>query len=181
MTSLARAHELYALADSQAGHFTAAQAMGLGYRYPTQHHHVRQGSWQRVGHGMFRLASYPITPHEHLARLSLWSRDRQGHAQAVVSHHTALAFHGLSDLLPDTVHLTVPPIFRKPPPPGVVLHRGEVTDEERQTEHGFQVTTVLRTLRNVGDSEFVEQAVQGAPEQGRISPAQRARLEQDCP
>lgn len=94
---------------------------------------------------------------------------------------SALAFHGLSDVLPETVHLTVPVGFRKPPPPGVVLHRGEVTDEERQTEHGFQVTTVLWTLRDLKGSEVVEQTIQAALEQGRISPAQRARLEQDCP
>lgn len=175
-----RSRQLFEIADPQAGYFTAAQALALGYSYPQQHHHVQQGTWQRVGHGLFRLTAYPLTPHEQLARLTLWSRDNTGAAQAVVSHDTALALHALSDLLPERLHLTVPPGFRKPAPIGVVLHRGQVAPGERRTEHGFQVTTVVRTLRDVAtdglEVDLLTQAVDTALQRGEISRAQAATV-----
>lgn len=39
-SSLQRFRELSALAEAQAGYFTAAQALKLGYSYPAQHHHT---------------------------------------------------------------------------------------------------------------------------------------------
>ena len=179
-SSTRRAQELFSLADSQAGYFTAAQASVLGYGYPLHHHHLRQGNWQRVRHGLFRLTTYPITPHEQLAELSLWSRNRQGEPQAVMSHDTALAFHGVSDLLPERLHLTVPPGFRKAPPEGVVLHRSKLSAEDLQTEHGFQVTTVLRTLEDLLASgnvtDVLEQALTQAAQTGAISSVQARTL-----
>lgn len=182
-SSLHRFQELSALADAQAGYFTAAQALNLGYSYPTQHHHAQQGSWQRTRHGLYRLSTYPLSPYEHLAELSLWSRNRQGEAQAVVSHHTALAFHELSDLLPEQIHLSVPRGFRKVAPPGVQLHTNEIPVADQQTQHGFQVTSVLRTLRDMVStdlsSELLDQAIDQALERGMISPLQAHALNRE--
>lgn len=179
-SSLHRFQELSALADAQAGYFTAAQALELGYSYPTQHHHTRQGSWQRTRHGLYRLSTYPLSQYEHLAELSLWSRNRQGEPQAVVSHHTALAFYELSDLLPEQVHLSVPRGFRKAVPLGVILHPTDLQAGEKQTEHGFQVTSVLRTLQDMAATdlspELLEQAINEALERGLISPPQASDL-----
>lgn len=178
--TLQRRTELAALADAQAGYFTAAQALELGYSYSVQHHHVKQGTWQRTRHGLFRLSSYPLSPYEHLAELSLWSRNRQGDVQAVVSHHTALAFHELSDLLPEQVHLSVPRGFRKAAPKGIILHINDVPVNQRQTQHGFQVTSVQRTLQDMASTdlsvELLEQAFTQAWEKGLISEEQRDAL-----
>ena len=181
MTStLQRRTALAALADAQAGYFTAAQALELGYSYAVQHHHVKQGTWQRTRHGLFRLSIYPLSSYEHLAELSLWSRNRQGEPQAVVSHHTALAFHELSDLLPEQLHLSVPWGFRKTAPKGVILHINDVPESQRQTEHGFQVTSVSRTLQDMAVSdvspEVLTQALTQAQERGLISLQQAAAL-----
>lgn len=175
-----RKKALFHLVDSQAGYFTAAQARTLGYDYPAQHHHLRQGNWQRVGHGLFRLGDYPITPHEQLVELGLWSRDRKGQIQAVISHDTALAFHGLSDLLPASLYLTVPATFRKAPPAGVVLYRAAFSPADIRMEHGFMVTSPLRTLQDLSRKGFpadlLEQAVEQALGRGEISAAQAAEL-----
>lgn len=175
-SSLHRFQELTALADAQAGYFTAAQALELGYSYPTQHHHTSQGSWQRTRHGLYRLRTYPFSQYEHLAELSLWSRNRQGEPQAIISHHTALAFYELSDLLPEQIHLSVPRGFRKAAPPGVILHVNPIPSGEQQTEHGFQVTSVLRTLQDMATTEIstdlLKQATTQALERGLISEKQ---------
>ena len=168
-----RAASLFEVADAQAGYFSAAQARELGYQYPTQHYHKSSGAWQEAGHGLFRLRDYPITEHEQLARLTLWSRDRAGTMPAVVSHDTALFLHGVGDLLPERVHLTVPPTFRKPPPPGVVLHKATLGDEDVVERHGFRMTGLLRTLLDLTHPDFpVEyllQAIEIAHTEGRIS------------
>lgn len=175
-----RAQQLFELADAQAGYFTAGQALDLGYAYPTQHHHQRVGHWQRAGHGLYRLTAYPLTEHEQLAGLTLWSRTRAGETQAVVSHDTALSLHGVGDLLPEQIHLTVPPGFRKPAPAGVVLHVATLAPADIETRHGFQLTTLERTFLDLmGEgrhADLLEQAIEGAAAQGAISAATAARL-----
>jgi predicted nucleotidyltransferase component of viral defense system len=170
------------LAAEQGGYFTAGQALAVGYSYRQQHFHRGRGNWLRVGRGLFRLRDFPASRHEDLIRWSLWSRDRKGRIQAVVSHATALSVHELGDVMPRKVHLTVPKGFRKQLPAGLVLHRGHVPDAEREFHTGFRITTPLRTLLDVAESalspEHLLAAVRDALERGLVrgSRLQRARL-----
>lgn len=166
------AQTLYQVADGQGGYFTAAQARQAGYAYSQQHFHVERGTWHRVDRGLFRLRDYPPGGREDLIRWSLWSRNQKGAAQAVVSHDTALTVHGLSDVMPARVHLTVPPGFRKRVPPGCALHQGRLAPGDVEARPGFQVTTPLRTLLDVADSplsqEHLDAAVGEALERGLV-------------
>lgn len=184
--------QLYSLAEAQGGYFTAAQAQQAGYTYSQQHFHVARGTWLRVERGIFRLRNFPPHEHEDLIRLTLWSRTQPGQPQGVASHETALALHALSDVLPARLHLTVPPGFRKPAPPGCVLHRATLAAVEIEARAGYRVTTPLRTLLDVADSplsqEHLDQAVTQALERGmvhrtaletaRCTPAAHQRLAQ---
>lgn len=137
---------LAALAGTQSGYFTAAQARHVGYSHQAQKFHVDRGNWVRVGRGLFRLPEWPIGMHDDLVRWSLWSRGR-----GVVSHDTALAVHGLGDANPALVHLTVPRNFR-PSAPGVRLIRAELGEPDVLEYEGFRVTTPERTLFDVAAS-----------------------------
>ena len=139
---------LAALAATQSGYFSAAQALGLGYSYQAQKFHADHGNWLRVERGLFRLPEWPIGPHDDLVRWSLWARGR-----AVVSHDTALAVHALGEANPASVHLTVPTNFRSTAP-GVVLHRGVIDDRDVWEHEGFRVTSPLRTLLDVASSNL---------------------------
>ena len=168
-----RAERLFEIADGQAGYFTAKQAREAGYDYRLQHYNRERGHWIPEGHGLFRLSRYPEGENEELARLSLWSRNREGVPQAVVSHETALRLHGLSDLMPEKVHLSVPKGFRKQPPKGVVLHKADLADRDVEAWDGFAVTTPLRTVLDVAESreispEHVESAVREAVARGLV-------------
>src|SRR3954471_697589 len=114
---------LSALAHEQGGYFTTKQAKEAGYGYRHLDYHETAGNFERVQHGLYRLPTVPISEHDEYIRLSLWSRNQKDEPQAVVSHESALVLHELSELLPGQIHLTVPPKFRKPPPPGCVLHK----------------------------------------------------------
>ena len=183
-----RAERLFEIADGQAGYFTAKQAGDIGYGYPQQYYHRERGHWIPEGHGLFRLSRYPEGENENLVRLSLWSRNREGVPQAVVSHETALRLYGLSDLMPEKVHLSVPKGFRKPPPKGVVLHKADLADGDVEAWDGFTVTTPLRTVLDVAGSreispEHLESAVREAVVRGlvrrKVLREELSRLEDD--
>ncbi|MBU0702709.1 MAG: hypothetical protein KKC18_02455, partial [Chloroflexi bacterium] len=160
--------------------------------YSQQNYHVSRGNWLRVGRGIFRLRDFPPGEREDLVHWSLWSRNQKGVPQTVVSHDTALAVHALSDVMPERVHLTVPPGFRKQAPPGCVLHTAQLAPGHVESRIGYQITTPLCTLLDVADSplsqEHLDKAIQDGLERGLVrrrvlanapcSPAARRRLDQ---
>src|SRR3954447_8116431 len=97
---------LFALAASQGGYFTAAEAKATGYSYQAQAHHVAAGNWLRIDRGLFRLTEWVPDIHDDLARWTLWSGGR-----GVVSHESATVVHGLGEFESSRVHLTVPSEF----------------------------------------------------------------------
>lgn len=162
--------ELYAIAERQAGYFNASQALEAGYSRASQHYQHKAGNWRREGHGIYRLERFPHTPDEHYVLLMLWSRDRAGTIQAAVSHETALQAYELSDVMPASIHLTVPRSFRKQPPAGVQLHRQDLPASDMTERAGYRITTPLRTLLDAAAStlsaEHLATAVQAALDQG---------------
>ena len=147
---------LQAIAFTQAGYFTAAQARDVGYSYQAQKHHADSGNWLRVDRGLFRLPDWPTGEDDTWVRWTLWSRGR-----GVVSYDSALRVHGLSDVEPALVHLTVPPGFRAVDDL-VVLHRGDVPTEDRDERLGWSVTTPLRTLVDVAAGDLSQEAIDAA-------------------
>jgi predicted transcriptional regulator of viral defense system len=156
------ARALLMLAHEQGGSFTTKQAIQAGYGYRHLDYHETAGNFERVGHGLYRLPTIPPAEHDDLIRLTLWSRDRQDVPQAVVSHESALVLHDLTELLPDRIHLTVPPKFRKPPPRGCVLHKAVLAAEGVEERAGFRVTTPLRTLLDAAASGVSQEQLQKA-------------------
>ncbi len=172
-----RRQALYRLAAGQAGFFTAAQAIDLGYSYQAQKHHVDNGNWARVDRGIFRIPEWPRSLNDSLVRWVLWSKYR-----AVVSHDSAAVVHNLGLLNPAKVHLTVPSGFRMSDPV-VVLHRQLLPDADVMLLDGVVVTTVVRTVLDVIDSQFDEElvasVVHDALDKGAISERQlRRRLDE---
>ena len=173
------ARQLAQLAQEQGGYFTSKQALEAGYDYPHLLYHLSAGNFDRVEHGLYRLAVVPVSEHDELIRLSLWSRNRGDEPQAVVSHETALVLHGLSELLPGEVHLTVPRGFRKAAPPGCVLHRAKLGPEDVREGEGYRLTAPLRTLTDVAgsgvSSEQLGKAARDAIARGLITREALAR------
>jgi len=152
---------LLEIAHTQGGYFTAAQALRSGYSYRQQHFHRERGNWLYIDSGLFRLRSYPDSPHEDLIHWSLWSRNRKEDPQAVVSHETALALYELGDVMPAKIHLTVPPTFRKKMPPGCVFHKARLRPDEIESRPGFFLTTPLKTILDVAASYLSPDLLEG--------------------
>lgn len=167
------AQTLAALAHAQGGYFTAKQAQEAGYGYRHLDYHETAGNFERVAHGLYRLPTVPASEHDDLIRFTFWSRNQKDKPQAVVSHESALILNELSELLPAAIHLTVPPNFRKAPPPGCVLHKGMLSADDVEEHLGFRATTPLRTLLDVAaegriGQEQLDNAVRDALARGLV-------------
>ncbi len=170
---------MHAIAFQQAGYFTAAQALEAGYSYQAQRYHVDAGNWVRVDRGLFRLPEWPSDPDDIFVRWTLWSAGR-----GVVSHDSALAIHGLSDIDPAKVHLTVPPGMRASDSL-VVLHVADLREDEREQRRGWAVTTPLRTLADAAatdvSQEQIDRAIDDALRRGLLTRRRLLRATADLP
>jgi predicted transcriptional regulator of viral defense system len=153
---------LYGVAEAQAGYFTAEQAVEAGMDRSTLAHHARPGGrYERVRRGLYRLRHFPTSQHEHV--MATWLPLRG--AGAVVSHVSALELYGLSDLIPDAVHVSVPRAKRgQRPRPGVRIHTvGEpIEPSDVRSVDGVLVTSPERTI-----VDCLESGVQ--PDQVRLA------------
>jgi predicted transcriptional regulator of viral defense system len=176
--TLAPDHDcLFSVASEQHGYFTAAQARGCGFSRFLLSRHASGGRYDRAARGIYRLRAYPSSPLDEV--VAAWLT--VGKDRAVVSHESALDLHGLSDVIPGAVHLTVPRSVRHPPKlTGVKVHTttrsispGEVTIRE-----GIRVTSVPRTIVDAADAgtgpEQIELAIRQAIQRGLTT---RGRLE----
>jgi predicted transcriptional regulator of viral defense system len=152
------------LALEQGGYFDRADALAHGFSNQLVHHHVRSGRFERVYPGVYRLATAPPAPHDELLLAWVWSNYR-----GVISHDSALALFGLSDLLPSQVHLTVPIDFRRASGP-YVIHRVPLPDADRTTYEGVATTTAARAIVDAAadgaDPEQVARAIKQAIARG---------------
>lgn len=153
---------LFAIAESQDGYFTMAQALEAGFSRSTHSYHVKEGNWLREHRGIYRLRQYPQTENGQLVLWSLWSRDRHGEPQGVYSHATALALRDLSDANPSKLHMTVPSGFRRnsETPAVLVLHKSRLEPQEVIRERGYAVTTAMRAILDSAQSGDADMAMQ---------------------
>jgi predicted transcriptional regulator of viral defense system len=162
---------LYQRAETQAGHFTLADARACGYSSQLLQKHLAAGRMQRVRRGIYRLAHFPITAHEELVALWLWS-DRLG----VFSHETSLALQDLSDVLPARVHMTLPTNCqrrRQQVPPGVVLHYADLPAHGKSWHEAIPLTAPIQVLTECVEAnvspELVDQAIRQALRRGLVA------------
>lgn len=132
--------DLLHLAAAQHGYFSTAQAAAAGISRRALVDRARRGLVERVAHGVYRLAGTPASPLDGFYAFSVQA------PSATFSHDTALELYGVSDVLPRTVHITVPPGSGLKPRPGYTIHRSAIGPAERVLRDGVWVTSFARTL-----------------------------------
>lgn len=170
---------LFEIAAAQAGYFTTQQAAAAGYSSQLLLKHMRGGRVVRAQRGLYRLVHFPASEHEELVTAWLWSEQA-----GVISHQTALSLHGLSDVLPAQVHLTLPEAWRRRRfrvPAGVVLHHADVASEERSWFGPVPTTSARRTLSDCAKGglspELLRQAAQQSLRRGLVTRSKLADVE----
>lgn len=136
---------LVAVASDRHGYVTTLDAREIGVD-PTQLRLLAaRGRLEHVAHGVYRVPVLPRTRFDDLARAVAWSRGK-----GVISHESALVLHGLSDVNPSEISLTVDPT--SPPRSKQVepmrLHQRPLATDEVTEVEGLPVTTIERTIRD---------------------------------
>jgi predicted transcriptional regulator of viral defense system len=172
--------DLLGTAAAQHGYFTTEQAAEHGISRRALTWRVQNGSAERIAHGLYRLPHWPPAPSDELYAL-----------QAVApfgtfSHDTALTLLGLTDIIPSTIHFTIPETSRRRSRSGVTLHRsrhGATTD--RTLRDGLWISTARRALldaaRGGADPDQLVSAARDARERAMLTPADLAELRRQAP
>jgi len=166
---------LFAIAAGQHGYFTAAQARMCGFAWDLLTYHTQHGRFLRLRRGLYRLRDYPSSPREEV--VAAWLA--VGKELAVVSHESALDLLGLSDVIPDAVHLTLPRAKRHLPNlPGVTIHTTTrpLLPADITIRDGIRLTAAARTIVDAAEAgtapEQIERAAIQAVERGLLTAPQ---------
>lgn len=172
---------IYEIAEEQNGYVTAAQAAAVNVGKGTLAKMARRGVLDRVSWGVYRLSRFPSSPLDQYVEASLWPLSTRG----VVSHESALAVYGLSDVSPTKIHVTVPKSVRvrRRLPAGTVVHRADLGPADTQLYEGVPVTTPERTIRDCHAAHLgpalVRQAIRDGRRTGHLRVAQAEKLERE--
>jgi len=156
---------LYGIAEDQHGYLTTAQANENGVSKQALHQMLRRGDLERVSWGVYRFVHFPRSPNDPYMEATLWPLSVRG----VVSHESALALYGLSDVNPPKVHLSVPRAFRvqRQVPKVLLVHRADLADTEISNHDGIPITTPERAIRDCHATHLGPALVRQAIEDGR--------------
>jgi len=155
---------LYKIAEDQGGYFSLSQAKAIGIRRNQIYRAVKQSTIERVYHGVYRLILFPGNQFEEIYAAVVSVGD-----QAVVGYETALYVYGLSDIIPDDIHLIMPRSSSRRRK-HIKMHTTQLDDQDITIYEGFSITTVARTIVDVlaihTDSDQVRMAISQAIAKG---------------
>lgn len=177
-----RIHELLALAEVNDGLVTAYQARAIGIVDSVLARMTRRGKLDRVARGVYRIPYFPSDRLSQYREAILWARASHGPENLALSHETALAVYGISDVNPSRVHITVPKgaRLRRRKPKWIVIHRGTLSPSDVTMHEGLPATTVAKSVLDVVDETgrlgLARQAIKDARKEGYINAAEAKRI-----
>jgi len=177
-----RFDELLALAEQNDGLVTANEARAIGIVDSVLARTTQRGKLERVARGVYRIPYYPTDRLSQYREAVLWARASHGPENVALSHETALAIYGISDVNPSRVHITVPKgaRLRRQTPKWITVHRGQPLSTDVTTHEGLPVTTVPKSVLDVwketGKSGLARQAIKDARKEGYINAAEAKKL-----
>lgn len=132
--------QLYQIAEDQAGYFSLTQAREIGLRRNQIYRELKRGKFENANWGIHRFVQFPASRFEevHIAVLSAGQH-------AVVAFQTALYVYDLSDIIPDEIHLILPPTSSRRRT-GIRVHTTQLNPKDITHFEGFPITTVDRTI-----------------------------------
>jgi predicted transcriptional regulator of viral defense system len=169
---------LFDIAADQYGYLTVADARAAGidpHRFVEMR---KRGTLDRVAHGLYRLTGFPASSYDQLMEAALWPRPSRG----VLSHETALDMHGLCDVNPAKIHITVPERYRasRETPALYVLHARALDPKDITAHEGIRVVTPYRAILDGIEAHMraslIEQAIDIARRRGLLRPHELEQL-----
>ena len=183
---------LMAIALDRGGLFTFTEALSCGYLAPNIASLIKSETFERLGHGIYRLADIERGPCCDFVALSLWGRGKKktgDESSVFISHASAVAYYGLGDFMPRyPVDVTVAENKKITAAPPVKIHRHEDLLGYRMIAYrdGFFVSSPLRALTETFlDGNFEPDALYAAGkdaiDRGLIEPSEIHEFESVIP
>ncbi len=173
--------ELAELAGEQYGYVTQADARSLGIPADSLVKMARRGTLERVATGVYRMELIPPTRLDPYMQATLWPVGTRG----VLSHETALDLHGLSDVNPAKIHLTLPKHHRprRAVPRLYVIHHADLREDELTLHEGLPIVTAERAIRECHAAHLgpalIRQAIDDAERVGLLGGIKVGQLREE--
>lgn len=150
---LGRDARLGLLASRQAGAFSFAQAIEIGFASSTIGRRLASRAWERRFPGVYVIAGTPAS-----RELDLWSAVLAvGATTAVVTHESAALVHGAERLRAEPISLTVAHGSHHRIE-GVVVHQiDDMNRRQRMWVRGLPVSTPARTVVELGATSSLDE------------------------
>ncbi|MGH2901995.1 MAG: type IV toxin-antitoxin system AbiEi family antitoxin domain-containing protein [Solirubrobacteraceae bacterium] len=169
------------IATDQHGYVTQKDARAAGVAAWTLARMAERGTIERVSQGVYRVPLIPAGALDEYMQASLWPRDVRG----VLSHQTALELHGLSDVNPAKIHLSVPRAHRiqRQVPKLYVVHRADLSGEQVTALEDIPIVTPARAVLECFDAglgpALIAQAIDDGRRRGVFSKRQAEQLRRE--
>jgi len=171
------------LALDHAGYFTSFEAAHAGIPQKAVVQLAQRSRITRIGHGIYRFESWPDADMRQYHEALLWPQAQRALPYAAVSHESALELYGLTHLNPGVIHVTIPKTrIIRDIPRWIELHKAELPSDERTTEHGVPIVTVVRAIYDVAEMrglDVVHHAIHDARARNLLREDELARLGRD--
>lgn len=133
------------IALDQHGFVTREQAYNEGISAGSLAMLAKRGRLERVACGVFRIPQVPASGYGQLMLAVLWT----GAEEATLSHETALAVYGLSDVNPTLIHITVGKVRRinRKGGEGYQLHHENTSPDDVGWWHGIPIVKPAIAIR----------------------------------
>jgi predicted transcriptional regulator of viral defense system len=169
------------LAADRYGYITTADAAEAGIDPHRLLEMAKRGHLERAATGVYRVLLIPPTPLDPYMLATLWPRQARG----VISHESALDLHGLSDVNPNKIHITVPPGHRprREIPRLYVLHHEALAPDEVTAHEGVPIVTAAKAIRQAQATHLgpalIGQAIGDGRRRGLLTRQEAEELERE--
>lgn len=160
---------LLQVAASQRGLVSASDAEDVGVNPVELRKMAGRGRLERVGHGVYRFPTFPRRAGDELMEAVMWTGKR-----GVIGGASALDLHGLCDVNPRQIDVTVPPGYRPRREGGdrYRIRQAALNPVEIEEVDGIPVVVPERAIRDGiadgVDPRLIDQAITTARRRGEL-------------
>ncbi len=160
------------LAREQHGFVRTADLRDLGIDPKRLVDYAARGQAEHLGYGLYRLLLVPPSRWDEFMRAAMWPDGR-----GTLSHETALDLHGLCDVNPNHIDITVPTTYRthRAVPSTYRLHARELPDDAVTYLEGVPLVKPARAIADGIEAglrpSLLDQAIATAQDQALITTA----------
>ena len=176
---------VHALAETQRGYFTAAQARAAGVSAITLGAMKRRGNIDHISAGVYRIGGFVESVWDRYVAATLWPETRRDGVRGTISHASALSLYEIGGIKSAKTHITVPRAIRirREAPSSLIIHRADLRPIDARIVHGVPVTSPERTIwdclmARLGDP-VLRRAIADAERLGLMTPRLAARVRAD--